>query len=88
MAGTNHDPSIGKRIEARRRLRGWSIRFAADRAGIAHPTWSRIEKGESATDNRFLLADIAQALQCQVGDLTGVPITPQDPSGWAPAVTR
>jgi transcriptional regulator with XRE-family HTH domain len=76
---TNHDPTIGQRIKTRRKLRGWSVRYAADRAGISHSTLSRIERGESAADNRFLLADIAAALECQVADLTGSPVTPQDP---------
>lgn len=76
---TNSDPTIGQRIMARRQLRGWSMRYAADRAGISHTTWSRIERGIVSADNRFLLADIAQALDCQVADLTGVPVTPTDP---------
>lgn len=72
------DPTIGKRIETRRKLRGWSIRLAADRAGIAHTTWSRIERGLLSADNRFTLADIAQALECETADLTGRPAVPAD----------
>jgi transcriptional regulator with XRE-family HTH domain len=52
------DPSIGQRIRARRQLRRWSIRYAADRAGIAHTTWSRIERGALRTD-RYMIADRA-----------------------------
>src|SRR4051794_41844112 len=68
-------PTIGDRIRARRLLRGWSVRYAASRAGISHATWSRIERGRQATDNRFMLADIAGALECAPADLagTGVP---------------
>jgi transcriptional regulator with XRE-family HTH domain len=47
--------TIGERIKARRLLRGWSIRYAASRAGISHATWSRIERGRQAADNRFML---------------------------------
>jgi transcriptional regulator with XRE-family HTH domain len=66
---------VGERIRARRLLRGWSVRYAASRAGVSHATWSRIERGLQATDNRFMLADIAGALECAPADLadTGVP---------------
>ena len=59
----------------RRLLRGWSVRYAASRAGVSHATWSRIERGLQATDNRFILADIAGALGCTPTELagTGVP---------------
>jgi transcriptional regulator with XRE-family HTH domain len=72
------DRSIGERIKARRNLHGWSIRFAADRAGISHTTWGRIEKGEVSADNRFTLAAIAEALRCSVAELTGLPASPVD----------
>lgn len=71
------DPSIGERIHDRRLLRGWSIRFAASRASIAHTTWSRIERGELRTD-RYMIADIAAALECSVVDLTGQPYPTAD----------
>lgn len=71
------DPSIGDRIRARRELRRWSIRHAASRAAIAHTTWSRVERGELRTD-RYLVADIAAALECSVSDLTGQPFLPAD----------
>lgn len=71
------DPSIGQRIKARRELRRWSARFAASRAGISHTTWGRIEKGELRTD-RYMIADIAGALECSVTDLTGQPYVPAD----------
>jgi transcriptional regulator with XRE-family HTH domain len=69
------DPAVGERIRVRRLLRGWSVRYAASRAGVSHATWSRIERGLQATDNRFMLADIAGALECAPADLagTGVP---------------
>ena len=75
---SSHDTTIGERIRARRQLRRWSIRYAASRAGIAHTTWSRIERGVQACDNRFLVADIAAALECAVADLVGQPAAASD----------
>ena len=72
------DPTIGERIQARRLLRGWSIRYAASRAGLSHATWSRIERGLQAADNRFVLADIAGALDCAPADLAGVAVPAAD----------
>src|SRR3954462_12711352 len=72
------DPTIGERIRARRLLRGWSLRFAASRAGISHATWSRIERGLQAADNRFMLADIAAALECSPAELAGTPVPATD----------
>lgn len=68
--------AIGQRIRERRKLLGWSIRYTADRAGVAHSTLSRIERGELTADNRFTLAAIAQALRCPVDTLTGAPADP------------
>jgi transcriptional regulator with XRE-family HTH domain len=68
-----HDPAIGGRIKTRRKALGWSIRFAASRAGLSHTSWSRIERGEQSADNRFILAAIAEALRCSVLDLAGQP---------------
>jgi transcriptional regulator with XRE-family HTH domain len=77
------DPTIGDRIRARRLLRGWSVRFAASRAGISHATWSRIERGRQAADNRFVLADIAAALECSPADLAGTPVPAADRAALA-----
>lgn len=74
MARPSHrDPMIGERIKARRLLRGWSIRYAASRAGIHDTTWGRIERGEVSADNRFTLVDIAAALEVATIELTGIP---------------
>ena len=72
------DPTIGERIRVRRLLRGWSIRYAASRAGLSHATWSRIERGLQAADNRFTLADIAAALECAPDELAGGPTPAAD----------
>lgn len=71
------DLTVAGRIRARRELHRWTIRHAAQRAGLAHTTWMRIESGQYATDNRIVLAAIAQALDCSVADLVGAsPATP------------
>lgn len=62
----------------RRVARGRSIRHLADVAGISHTTWSRIERGLIAADNRFTLAAIAEALECSVADITARPGAPAD----------
>jgi transcriptional regulator with XRE-family HTH domain len=72
------DVTIGERIRARRQLRNWSVRYAADRAGISHATLSRIERGLLSADNRFVLADIAAGLECSVTELTGRPTASAD----------
>jgi transcriptional regulator with XRE-family HTH domain len=77
------DPTIGNRIHTRRMLRGWSVRHAASRAGISHATWSRIERGRQAADNRFMLADIAEALECSPADLAGSPVPAADRAAMA-----
>lgn len=88
MAGplARPDPLVADRIVRLREMRGYSIRTAADLAGIAHTTWSRIERGEIGTDNRFTLAKIAQALGWSVADLVaGQTIPPNDEvsvAGW------
>jgi len=74
----SQDSFIGDRIRQRRQLRGWSIRFAASRAGLNPSTWSRIERGLTSADNRFVLAEIATALECSVADLAGVPAASSD----------
>jgi transcriptional regulator with XRE-family HTH domain len=75
--------TIGERIRTRRLIRGWSMRHAASRAGISHATWSRIERGRQAADNRFMLADIAAALECSPADLAGVPVPADDRAAMA-----
>jgi len=77
------DPTLGERIQARRFRRGWSIRYAASRAGISHATWSRIERGRQAADNRFMLAEIAAALECSPADLAGSAVPAADRAALA-----
>jgi transcriptional regulator with XRE-family HTH domain len=70
---TTNDPAIAQRIRDRRTLLGWTVRFAADRAGLSHSTWSRIERGQMSADNRFTLAAIAEALRCPISTLSRLP---------------
>jgi hypothetical protein len=80
----NHDcVSIGERQSTSASLLGGVIRFASSRAGISHATWSRIERGLMSADNRFVLADIATALECSTADLAGHPLPPSDRDGAA-----
>ncbi|MEU8821691.1 helix-turn-helix transcriptional regulator [Actinoplanes sp. NPDC048796] len=69
---------VGERIRARRLGRGWSVRYAASRAGVSHATWSRIERGLQTADNRITLGGIAAALECSPGDLVGAPVPAAD----------
>lgn len=85
-ARPNSELTIGERIRARRMLRGWSVRYAASRAGISHATWSRIERGRQAADNRFMLTDIAAALECSPVDLVGTPVPAADRAALAAQV--
>ena len=75
MVRTTSQDKIGERVKVLRQKRGWSIRQAADRAGLAHTTWGRIERGEMSADNRFTLAAIATALEVSQSVLTDVPVT-------------
>jgi transcriptional regulator with XRE-family HTH domain len=69
-------PGIGDRIETRRKQLGYSLRFAASKAGISHTSLGRIERGEQSADNRFVIASIAEALRCSVAELTGQTASP------------
>lgn len=74
---TPANPSIAERIRTRREMRGWSVRFAASRAGISHTSWRRVEAGTQRTD-RYMISELAAALECSVTDLTGQPYVPAD----------
>lgn len=75
--------TIGERIRHRRLMRGWSVRHAASRAGVSHATWSRIERGRQAADNRFVLADISAALECSPTELAGMLVPAGDRAAMA-----
>ncbi len=52
--------------------------MAAGLAGIGTGYLSRLERGERNFERRGLLEDLARALGCAVGDLTGQPYLPPD----------
>jgi transcriptional regulator with XRE-family HTH domain len=81
MANRRHssDPTIGHRVRELRKARGMSQRTLAGLAGIAHTTLGRLETGQIAADNRFVLSDLAYALECSVSELTGERTMVADP---------
>ncbi|WP_245571072.1 helix-turn-helix domain-containing protein [Catelliglobosispora koreensis] len=54
---------IGEPTKTLRLQRRWSVRHAADLAGISHTQWSQIERGERSADNWFILAGNSRALR-------------------------
>lgn len=70
---------IGERLRKIRKRRGYSIEFAASRAGIngiSKQYWSALELGKHQFERRGLLEDLANAVGCSVSDLTGQPYLP------------
>lgn len=61
-----------------RRRRGLSQDVAAGLAGISKPYLSALELGQRGFNRRGLIEDLANALGCSVGDLTGQPYAMQD----------
>lgn len=76
--GTPAGESVGARIRTLRERREWSGRFLASRMNINPSTLSRIERGERSANNRYLIQDLAAALECSVTDITGQPYAPAD----------
>jgi transcriptional regulator with XRE-family HTH domain len=76
--GRPADDTIGQRIRELRTHRRWSVRHLASAAGISPSALSMIERGQRSANNRYLLADLAAALECPVTDLTGEPYAPAD----------
>ncbi|HEY3894975.1 MAG TPA: helix-turn-helix transcriptional regulator [Pseudonocardiaceae bacterium] len=70
--------SIGARARMIRRRRGLSQDVAAGLAGISKPYLSALELGQRGFNRRGLIEDLANALGCSVGDLTGQPYAMQD----------
>jgi transcriptional regulator with XRE-family HTH domain len=72
MTSQTSEDRVGERIRLRRQSLGKSLRVVAGLAGITSSTLSRIETGVYTSSNRFVIARIAEALQCPVEQLTGV----------------
>jgi transcriptional regulator with XRE-family HTH domain len=70
--------SIGARARMIRRRRGLSLDVAAGLAGISKPYLSALELGQRGFNRRGLIEDLAHALGCSMGDLTGQPYAPAD----------
>lgn len=72
--------TVGARIRYwRRRRGGMSQQLLADRAGLSQAYISQIESGKRAIERRSTLADLAEALQVSVAELTGN-ADPTDPA--------
>ena len=79
MAAQRSDSAeIGRRARMIRRRRGLSLDTAAGLAGISKSYLSLLENGRRRFERRGLLEDLASALGCSVGDLTGQPYVPPD----------
>jgi transcriptional regulator with XRE-family HTH domain len=73
------EPSeIGSRVRTIRKRRGLSLPQAAGLAGVTKQYLSMLENGHRGFARRGLLEDLAHALSCSVGDLTGQPYLPGD----------
>jgi transcriptional regulator with XRE-family HTH domain len=69
---------IGQRARMIRRRRGLSLEVAAGLAGISKQYLSALEQGKRGFNRRGLIEDLANALGCSVGDLTGQPYLAPD----------
>ena len=62
---------LGARVRLARRERGWTLQELADRAGVTHPTMSKVERGD-------LSVRLGVAFEAAV--LVGVPLFHEDRS--------
>ncbi|WP_181019785.1 helix-turn-helix domain-containing protein [Nonomuraea typhae] len=79
--------TIGLRLRTLRRWRGMKQAELAGLAGISQSYLSMAERGQRAIDNRWIIADLASALQISESDLTGGPHLTQDPLQARPHAT-
>lgn len=77
-APSPEDQAIGREARRIRKRRGLSLDVAAGLAGISKQYLSKLETGHGRFTRRGLIEDIAQALSCSVGDLTGEPYPAPD----------
>jgi transcriptional regulator with XRE-family HTH domain len=64
------DIEVGHRLRTMRRLRGWTLKQVADRAGVSPSFLSQVERGLAATSIASLKR-IAAALDLSMSDLFG-----------------
>lgn len=70
---------IGRNVLERRTLAGLSQRDLADRVGVTREYISLIENGKKALDKRSTIIALANALRCDINELTGQPYPPTAP---------
>jgi transcriptional regulator with XRE-family HTH domain len=68
--------TIGRNVLERRTLMGLSQRDLAERIGKTREYISLIENGRTPLDKRSTLIALAEALRCDINDLTGQPYAP------------
>lgn len=71
MAGNEH---VGIRVQAARKLKGWSQQQLADSVGYSLSTVKKIEQGRRPIDRYSTLNAFARALGVEVAQLTGQPL--------------
>lgn len=78
MRDAGEASAIGGRARMIRRRRGLSLEVVAGLAGISKQYLSALEHGQRGFNRRGLIEDLANALGCSVGDLTGQPYLAPD----------
>lgn len=68
--------SVGQRIAAYRKMRGYTQRQLADYAHVSHSLLSKVEAGHRPPSHAFLAA-VARALRVTTADLQGQPYDPE-----------
>ncbi|MCO6009874.1 helix-turn-helix transcriptional regulator [Actinoallomurus purpureus] len=73
------EQSAGGRIATFRKLRGWSQRKLADRAGVSYSLLTKVEAGHKPA-TPALISATARALDLDVSQITGQPYAPDTPT--------
>lgn len=66
------NPELGRYIRTRRLALGLDVRTAAERAGIDHTYWHKLEHGRYRTPTPHYLKAVAKALDAPLTDLYGL----------------
>ncbi|GAA4613975.1 helix-turn-helix transcriptional regulator [Actinoallomurus liliacearum] len=73
------EQSAGGRIATFRKLKGWSQRKLADRAGVSYSLLTKVEAGHKPA-TPALISAVARALSLNVSQITGQPYAPDTPT--------
>lgn len=73
------EQSAGGRIATFRKLKGWSQRKLADRAGVSYSLLTKVEAGHKPA-TPALISAAARALNLDVSQITGQPYAPDTPT--------